>query len=379
MKKVLLASISGYFDSLAEIPFMFKKADCQVDVLCREDSWLLTNRFHDHWVEVKGYHDDFVDILLQIAKSTPDKYDWIVMLDDATVKLMNERIDSEELFKKILPMTKMGNRVLLSSKLGLSVLCNKYDITTPKFLNYEEIKDITKIAETVDFPLLLKEDFSCGGEGVHYCEDMETLQQEIGKVLSTENLVIQEFIDGEDVGIEALFKDGKLVMYNAAEILTYMYSRFSFTTRRNYYHKEAIKQILEKVGESFGLNGFASIQFMYHRGRDKYYLVEVDCRTNQWMPYSRFTTQNFSDGIRFFLNGTPLKPLLEEKDSKMEVRIFDRDIRRCIKYLDYRGALQWTFNYKGCWKFIPWYDLKLSKRIFKKHLTDLKNKIIKPN
>ena len=375
MKNVLLASISGYFDSLAEIPFMFKKAGCSVDVMCRQDSWLLSNRFHDEWVEVKGYQDDFVEMLLQIVKETPDRYDWIVLLDDATIKLLNENIDSEELFLKLMPITKFENRILLSSKLGLSVLCEKYNIITPLFANFNEIKDISRLSDQFQFPILLKEDFSCGGEGVHYCEDQQSIDECVAKVLSTENLVIQEFIDGEDVGIEALFKNGKLVMYNAAEIMTYMYSRFSFTTKRNYYHNDEIEAILTKLGESIGLNGFASIQFIYHPDRKKYYLVEVDCRINQWMPYSRFTTQNFSDGIKYILYGTKIELQKEILGQKIEVSIFDREVRRCIKHKDYKGLLKWVINYHGCWKFIPFYDFKLLKRILIKQINDLAHKV----
>ena len=80
-----------------------------------------------------------------------------------------------------------------------------------------------------------------------------------------------------------------------------MYNRFSFTTRRNYYQSKSIEALLSNMGKAFGLNSFASIQYIYHKERDTYYLIEVDCRTNMWMPYSRFTNQNFSDGIRNIL------------------------------------------------------------------------------
>ncbi|MDD2797465.1 MAG: ATP-grasp domain-containing protein [Bacteroidales bacterium] len=372
---ILLASISGYFDSLAEIPYMFKKAGCTVDIFCGEESWLRSNKFHDHWIEIEGTHDQFAAKLFEVVEQNPDKYAWILLLDDATVKVMNDRITSEDLFKKFMPLTKMENRELLSSKLGLSVLCEKYNILTPKFLNFSTIINKKTIVEKLQFPILLKEDFSCGGVGIQKCDDETLLDECIGRVVVRENLVVQEYIDGEDVGLEALFHDGKLVMYNAAEILTYMYNRFSFTTRRNYYQNERIEAILRKMGESFGLNGFASIQFIYHPVRDQYYLVEVDCRTNLWMPYSRFTPQNFTDGIKFILYGTPIKPSKKPIGHKTEVLIFDRDIRRCVKHRDYIGLLKWIVNWKGYWKYIPFYDLKLFKRIFMKQVNDFRHKL----
>lgn len=346
-----------------------------VDVFCGENSWLRTNKHHDHWIDVEGTHDDFVNKLFKYVDEHPKTYDWIVLLDDATVKAVNDRVETEEQFKRYLPLTKIENRILLSSKLGLSVMCEKYGITTPQYVNYSEVSDIDAIAAKLQFPVLLKEDFSCGGIGIKQCSKKEDLPACLEQVMVKDNLVIQEFIDGEDVGLEALFHDGKLVMYNAAEILTYMYNQFSFTTRRNYYQSSEIEAILTKMGESFGLNGFASIQFIYHKERKKYYLVEVDCRTNLWMPYSRFTNRNFTDGIRHILYGTPIKPITKPIGYKTEVTIFDRDIRRCIKHQDYKGLLQWVFNYKGYWKFIPLYDWKLYKRIMKKQINDFMHKM----
>ncbi len=370
MSHILLASVFSFFDTPAEIPYMFKKAGCTVDVFCGKDSWLLSNSFHDNWIEVAEDKDIFSSQLIDLIENGSTRYDWVVLMDDDTVKLMNEKVVSEELFIKILPIDKIQNREILSSKLGLSILCNKYNITTPRFINYSENIDLTTIGEQLHFPILVKEDFSFSGLGIQYCEDEKALPACLKKVHNMNNLVLQEFIDGEDVGIEALFCKGELVMYNAAQILSYMENKFSFTTRRLYYQNEKITALLKEAGKSFGLNGFASIQYLYHRKRDLYYLVEVDCRINMWMPYSRFAAQNFSDGIKQYLSKENPIVSLPASTEKFEVTIFDRDIRRCFKQKDFKGIMHWMFNYHGYWKFIPLYDRKLAARTFKKMFRD---------
>lgn len=374
MKTILLTSASSFFDTPAEIPFMFKQAGCRVDVFCGENSWLLSNSYYDDWISAPEDKNSYSNKLIAIVQNGTKSYDWVVMMDDETVKLLNEKIDDEALFIKLMPLNNIENRALLSSKLGLSVLCNKYNITTPRFVNYNSDTDITTINQHLDFPILLKEDFSFSGLGIQYCEDEKTLPSYLAKVNNTNNLVLQEFIMGEDVGLEALFCKGDLVMYNAAKILSYMENKFSFTTRRLYYQNEKLTELLKTLGASFGLNGFASIQYLYHQQRDTYYLVEVDCRINMWMPYSRFAAQNFSDGIKQYLaNDVPI--ITTPPSTKtFEITIFDRDIRRCIKQKDIKGILQWVFNYKGYWKFLPFYDKKLAKRIFSKIFKDLLTK-----
>jgi len=135
-------------------------------------------------------------------------------------------------------------------------------------------------------------------------EKASDLDKAISKVYNTENMVLQEFIQGEDIGVEALFHQGKLVMYNAANILGYMYNTFSFTTSRSYFRNKRIEALLVELGEKVGLNGFASIQYVYCNRRDVYYLIEVDIRTNSWMSYGRFTGQNFSEGIASIIDPT---------------------------------------------------------------------------
>ena len=375
MYNVLLVSLIGIFDATAEIPFMFKRAGCKVDVFCAEHSWLRSNKFHDNWLETTEDPIEFKTKLLQIVESNPDKYNWIVLLDDAAVKLMNESIESEEIFKKILPITKIENREILSSKIGLSKICEKYNIATPRFINYTEEHDIETICQKLHFPILLKEDFSFSGIGIQYCADASLLQGCLDKVNNKTNLVLQEFIDGEDIGLEALFRDGELIEYNCAEILTYMYNKFSFTTRRMYYQSEEIAALLRVLGKSVGLNGFASIQYVHHKERNVYYLLEVDARTNMWMSYSRFTDNDFTEGIKKIMSGDIYFINKPASSKKIEVAIFDRDIRRCIKHKSFKGIAQWIFNYHGYWKFIPFYDSKVIGRTIKKMFYDFSQKL----
>ncbi|MBC7650792.1 MAG: ATP-grasp domain-containing protein [Deinococcales bacterium] len=379
MRTVLLTSVSSYFDTPAEIPFMFKQAGCIVDVFCGKNSWLLSNSYYDNWIDAPEDKDSYCNKLIALVQNNTKSYDWVLMMDDETIKLLNEKVDNEELFIKLMPINKLENRELLSSKLGLSVLCNKYNITTPRFINYTSNIDITTINQHLHFPILLKKDFSFSGLGIQYCEDEQTLPSCLAKFNDTTNLVLQEFIVGEDVGLEALFCKGNLVMYNAAKILKYMGNKFSFTTRRLYYQNEKLSILLKHLGASFGLNGFASIQYLYHQQRDTYYLVEVDCRINMWMPYSRFLAQNFSDGIRQYLDNDVPIVTAPASPQKLEITIFDRDMRRCIKQKDIKGLCQWLFNYKGYWRFLPFYDKKLAKRVFGKIFKDLLEKFTKKN
>jgi len=160
----------------------------------------------------------------------------------------------------------------------------------------------------------------------------EDFQIHLTKIKENNNTLIQEYLKGEDIQVEALFFEGYLVTYLTSTTLSTVSNIFSPTTRRNYFYDEKIKPILSKMGEMIGLNGFVNITYIKFGG--KYYLIEVDPRINSWMAHSRFvTSDNFINGVKKIINGDYKIPMqfLDIKYKDIEVAYFLRDIHRIIK------------------------------------------------
>ena len=369
MKKILLASMVDW-DSLGELPAIFKRGGCQqIDVLCNKNAWLTSNRYYDNWIEIKNGTDELPEQVIQLAQDRTKNYDKIILLDDLIIRLMNESIDSEDLFKKILPLNKIENREMLSSKAGFSNVCERNNILSPRFMLYVEHMDLNIIDTRMNYPLLLKQDLSWSGAGIQFCCDKKSLEAGLEKIAVKQNLVVQEYITGEDVGVEALFHQGQLITYNMAKILDYFETKFTYTTRRVYFRNQEIERLLTTLGKSVGLNGFASISYIYEPNQHKYYLIEVDTRLNNWMPLSHFTGYGFSEAIsRIIMAGNnPVEIFTDQPEDlckEIEIALFYRDIRRCWKKKDLKGFMRWVFNYKGYWRFIPLYDGLILRKIF---------------
>ncbi len=125
MYKVLLISLVNW-DSLIEIPAILKNGGASVDIFSIKDSWVLQNKCYDKWIPASEDEPTFVNELLDLIDKNGDDYNWIIPGDDIIIRLLNERITSEELFYKILPLTKIENRELLGSKAGFSSLFTNY-------------------------------------------------------------------------------------------------------------------------------------------------------------------------------------------------------------------------------------------------------------
>lgn len=355
--KVLIACLENW-DTLQEIPFVIKQAGCTVDIYCSKKSWLLCNSFYDNWIE----RNDDEKIWKAEIVGLANHYDWIVLGDEKLLNEMNSYIQDDETAKKILPLKKPENRYIIASKSGLSKFCEANDILSPRFFVYTNDDDLALQIPKLSFPVLIKPDLSWGGGGIILCNDAATLQQKVAEVDYKNNMIIQEFIKGDDIGIEALYKNGELLMYNASEVLKYFDSAFSFTTRRNCYKTKPIETVLRDIGKKIGIHGFASVQLIGKNG--KYYLIEVDMRPNFWVAYDRFADSDFSEAVKMLLDDNiTYNNSIPSETPKKEIAIFYRDIIRCFNNKDVKAMLQWLTNYKGCWKFIPTYDKKLFKRV----------------
>ena len=54
-----------------------------------------------------------------------------------------------------------------------------------------------------------------------------------------------------------------------------------------------------------------------------------------------------------------------KRSKPIELALFYKDIRRAIWAKDLRGIARWLFGLDGYWRFLPFYDFRLSKKIFK--------------
>lgn len=360
MAKALIACY-GNFRTLPEVPYVLKCGGCDVvDILCSTESSLLHNRFYDNWISYDKEKEDYANKLLATVEE--NNYDWIILGDEHILKLMNERITSEEVFKKVMPLKKIENRMILSSKVGLSDVCERLSITTPKYLVIDGIEELNEMSLNLKFPVLIKQDVSTGGQGIFYCNSKDELVEVMRKNPSTRKAIIQEFIKGNDIGVEALYKDGALLTYNVSEVLEYLDGRFGTTTKRRYFNNIELEKLLVQLGDKVGINGFASIQYIYDNRDKLYYLIEADLRPNIWVAASRFTGNDFSVGVKRFLGKLPItsdcyKPA-DGYDKNVEVLLFNRDLVRCFKKKKPVQFLRWFIDPR-LWKFIPTYDKKL--------------------
>ncbi|HSB92417.1 MAG TPA: ATP-grasp domain-containing protein [Flavitalea sp.] len=366
--RVLIATTVEW-ESLSEIPYIFNKGGCVVDILCPPNAWVLKNSHVHHWINSKN-SDDFLSLLLQTIES--DHYDWIVPLDDILLKMIRENPLPEGVKAHVIPLCKHENIEILGSKSGLEKICEKYGFNRPKTAYSDDITSLADIKEQFAFPVLLKLDHSWGGIGIVLSKDFDHLQSVIESMPPTGYLV-QEYISGKDIGVESLFRCGQLLTIQSGHVIEYTGTQFEPTIRREYFYDQELTRVVQQIGADIGINGFASMQFIYDKSKQQYYLLEVDVRPQAWCRYGDFTGNDFSEGVKRFtgqVNNVPTN-LVKENGKPVEVVLFHKSLIAIIRKRSPWRLLKFIFNTRN-WKYIPFYDRKYLKYV----MIDVKDRIL---
>jgi len=100
---------------------------------------------------------------------------------------------------------------LETSKIFMKNICKKHNIPTAKYSVFNKEKDAINFLNEVNFPTVIKVDGLAAGKGVIIVYSKEEAVENIKKIMSEkifgssgENIIIEEFLEGEEISFFAL-------------------------------------------------------------------------------------------------------------------------------------------------------------------------------
>ena len=127
--------------------------------------------------------------------------------------LVDGFVDYLEKFNiKVFGPSKIASQ-LEGSKIFTKKLCKKYEIPTAKFGIFSNINSALSFLQKCVYPIVVKADGLAAGKGVYISENYKDAQKAVeeifnGKFGNTENLLIEEFLKGEEMSF-FIISDGK--------------------------------------------------------------------------------------------------------------------------------------------------------------------------
>jgi hypothetical protein len=358
------ALIIGKDDHLvAFLPDLLSKAGFEVDFLGHEHSFLKSSLCLRHFFAFKPPKS----IAEQALTHLSNNYDWIIIGDDPTLgEIANSPLD-EATKLKLLPVISIINFQHIFSKINLSKVLQKENICTPDFKVISNLKEATSYFYEVKKPLFFKKDRSAGGLGSFLCKNIAEIEA-LTKKINEEPLLAQVAIDGSELHIDALFLDGKLIFFDAAEVIQRI-SSFGPTSllkqivNSNKHHQ--LRKELESIGKALGLHCFTNISCIQEHITNKRYYIEVDARPTVWSAYPKDTKKDLARKIYTYFNPGKLNDFKEEVNFNHEF-IPEYKVIPCFLRVPF-----WYFitNEYNVWKYLktgePFIVLKF---LIKKHL-----------
>ena len=111
---------------------------------------------------------------------------------------------------------------LEGSKIFTKKLCQKFNIPTANFGIFENIDSSKKFLEKSKYPIVIKADGLASGKGVYICEKKDTALEAIneifgGKFGEAKKLLIEEFLDGEEMSYFIITDGISIKNFNTAQ------------------------------------------------------------------------------------------------------------------------------------------------------------------
>ena len=131
-------------------------------------------------------------------------------------------VDYLEKFKiKVFGPNKIASQ-LEGSKIFTKQICQKYNIPTAKFGVFQNIGDANEFLKTTSFPIVIKADNLASGKGVYICKNNNEANIAIKEIFNgrfglAKNLLIEEFLDGEEMSFFTIHDGKKFKFFGTAQ------------------------------------------------------------------------------------------------------------------------------------------------------------------
>ncbi len=167
---------------------------------------------------------------------------------------------------------------------------NEIDVKTARSATAESIAEALKIADEIDYPVMVRIAFALGGLGSGICINKDELTQKVAKALTyTNQVLIEEYLLGwKEVEYEVMCdRFSNCITICNMENLDPMGIHTgesivvapSQTLSNHDYHK--LRTIAIKTIRHLGIVGECNIQYAYHPQSDDYRVIEVNARLSR--------------------------------------------------------------------------------------------------
>ena len=331
---VLVGSSAG---TLKNLPIALKNAGFKILSIAPKESTIFNSNYVDANIECKGISDEkFIESLIRIQSELREIQGTFLWCSDVIMKKVAESELEFTTKIHILPVKNPDYFGIFDSKAHQTELFEEANVPRPISVVCKSLITVQALEIFGEKAVLCKR--SAGGGGA-FIRKFENSRELLGASISQDwfPIVIQEYISGVDVSVEAYYKKGKLLL-GLCSIFVLETSLYGPSVVRDYdsKHFDYVRTTLENLGEKVQIDGFVNVTFRKH-AHNNYKIIEFDPRPNVW--HGAFLDLHVD-----FLGYYSREQLLSSRSAQYRKRmheperlfsklVADRDFKNMLNYL----------------------------------------------
>ena len=199
-----------------------------------------------------------------------------------------------------------------------SALCDKLEINQPPWAMLKTVKDATKFAQKIGFPVLVRPSYVLSGAAMNVAGNREDLKEYLAQAANVSEkypVVISKFMqNAKEIEIDAVAAGGRILCHAISEHVENAGVHSGDSTlvlpAQKLYTQTVgeIQNIAQKISNSLKITGPFNIQFL--AVNNKVSVIECNLRASRSLPFvSKVTGINFAKVATEAILGKTLNPL----------------------------------------------------------------------
>lgn len=194
---------------------------------------------------------------------------------------------------------------------------NNCGIPRPKGETVFTVEEAIKVANNLEYPVLVRPSYVLGGQGMAIAYDdkeVETFINEINKIAQEHPILVDKYMLGKELEVDAICDGEDILIPGIMEHLERagVHSGDSIsvypTQNIDEVHQKTIIEYTEKIAKELNVIGVLNIQFIICKGQ--VYIIEVNPRSSRTVPYiSKVTNLPVIDIATDVILGKKLKDM----------------------------------------------------------------------
>ncbi|OIQ30663.1 MAG: hypothetical protein BM564_00145 [Bacteroidetes bacterium MedPE-SWsnd-G2] len=221
-----------------------------------------------------------------------------------------------------IPLPNVSDFEVAIDKQKLAVFLENEKLPLPKSITYNG--DL-ELIEQLNFPILIKPIDEKGGDGIVKLQSIEAFHKHLS-VNPSNNLFIQEFIEGYDIDCSVICNEGEILAYTIQKGYLQGDTPFAPQLGLEFLPQEDILDVVKQLMKRLNWSGVAHIDLRFDQNQNDFKVIEINARFWGSVEASKVSGINF-----------PYLSLQMALDKAVEAQTY-----RFINYVRFKGVLKYA-------------------------------------